>query len=660
MTSHARLGKEHGEPVNKPLQQLPGDELGFYGLVISAMAEGVVLQDANGILRASNPSAERILGLTKEQLSGLTSMDPRWRAIHEDGSPYPGETHPAMLCLRTGTPCSGVMGIHQPNGELKWISINSQPLLEGAEPKPYAVVSTFVDITERLRSEKALKEAKELFSKAFLASPEGIAISDLATGRYIEVNDAFVRLIGFERSELVGKSSLELHIWQHSERSVLVESLNERRMIRGQEMKFRTKSGRMVEVEVSAEVVRLGNQACLLGIVRDITDRKQLEEQLRQAQKMEAIGRLAGGVAHDFNNLLGVILGYAEMVLEKMPPFDPLRKSIEEINKASSHAAALTSQLLAFSRKQIVQARPIDLNAIVEKVRDLLQRVIGEHIELVTTFEIGLAKVLADPHQIEQVLLNLCVNARDAMPGGGTLSIETMKAKLDESFSEKYPELRPGTYVRISVKDTGQGVAKDILPYIFEPFFTTKESGKGTGLGLAMVYGIVKQAGGGILVRSDPGEGTCFDIYLPEATAFVMKDDVKPESNDKLTGSETLLLVEDASAMREVCCRLLQDAGYKVLDCANATEASAKAREHQGEIHLLLINVFLRGMTGKALAEKLIEIRPRARILYTCDYANEALLPSEGAGQRFDILAKPYTRKLLLEKVREVLDRLED
>lgn len=563
-----------------------------------------------------------------------------------------------MVSLRTGKPCAGVtMGIRKPEGELTWILINSQPLFKSGKKKPYSVLASFVEINDRMQGLRTLREVEQLFAKAFRASPEGISISTLAEGRYIEVNEAFLRITGFERRELIGRTALELNIWVDAEeRRSFIEQLQSGVGIHKREMSFRAKNGRVIQVEISAEVVEVGNQVCLLGITRDITEKDMLEQQLRQAQKMEAVGNLAGGVAHDFNNLLGVILGYSELALEGLNPLDPIRKSVEEIRKASNYAASLTRQLLAFSRKQMVQPVLMDLNLAISNVETLLRRLIGEHIELLTVLDGGLGKVVADPGQIEQIIMNLAVNSRDAMPDGGTLAIETRNTEIDEVFAEHHLGAQPGPYVQISVRDTGMGMDENVQAHIFEPFFTTKEPGKGTGLGLSTVYGIVKQSGGHIAVASQPGMGTSIAIYLPRAEMGVQVVEPEVRTVGPLYGWETVLLVEDAKELREIARIFMEHAGYKVLEAQDGLAALQMAEKHQGDIHLLLTDVMMPQIDGKKLAERLSAQRPTLRVLYTSGYTEDVTTRRGRIGTSVAFLPKPYTRISLLQKVREVLD----
>ena len=396
------------------------------------------------------------------------------------------------------------------DGSKVWL-LGSANLVEGAGGEPAVNEETFVDITER-------RNAEETFRKAFNANPEPITIATISEGRYIDVNESFLRVTGYSREEVIGHTSVELKFWQSLEdRTSFIEMLRKQGSVRELEITFRTKSGEIRTAVDSAEVIDVAGQECVIAIFRDITEQKTLEKQLRQTQKMEAVGQLSGGIAHDFNNLLGVIIGYSEILEHRLAPDDPLQKECLQIKKAGQSAASLTRQLLAFSRQQVLEPRVLDLNAIVLNVEKMLRRLIGEHIDLRTQLDPALGSVKADQSQIEQVIINLAVNARDAMAQGGKLIIETSNVVLDEDYARRHSPQLPGPYVLLSVADTGIGMDAETQARIFEPFFTTKELGKGTGLGLSTVYGVVRQSGGHIWVYSEPGQGTTFKIYLPRA-----------------------------------------------------------------------------------------------------------------------------------------------
>jgi signal transduction histidine kinase len=391
-------------------------------------------------------------------------------------------------------------------------------------------------------------------------------------------------------------------------------------------------------------------------LANEIAERKQLEEQLLQAQKMEAIGRLAGGVAHDFNNLLTAIIGYSQLALQRIPPDDPLRHDLDEIRKAGERAATLTRQLLAFSRKQVLQPKVLDLNAVVADTSKMLHRLIGEDIRFRTILDPAIKRVKADPGQIEQVLMNLAVNARDAMPDGGSLSIETANVYLDEEYARHHVEVQPSHYVMLAVSDTGCGMSSEILSHIFEPFFTTKEQGKGTGLGLAMVYGIVKQSGGHIWVYSEPGKGTTFKVYLPWAEEAAASEKSAAQQSALLpTGTETILLAEDDAQVREFASRVLSELGYKVIEAINGEQALKEA-EQATKIDILLTDMVMPYIGGKELSEKLRAIRPGIKVLFLSGYTENKILHQGMLDGDVAFLHKPFTPGELARKVREMLD----
>ena len=387
-----------------------------------------------------------------------------------------------------------------------------------------------------------------------------------------------------------------------------------------------------------------------------MTERTQLEAQFRQAQKMESVGRLAGGVAHDFNNLLTVIGGQAELVRMRLPLDNPLRERIGMVQDAAARAADLTKQLLAFSRKQVLEPKILDLNTVVEGVAPMLRRLIGEDVELLTRLAPDLGHVEADPGQLTQIIVNLAVNARDAMPGGGRLTIETDNVELDETFADRRAdEIRPGPYVMLAVSDTGVGMNEETRSHIFEPFFTTKEAGKGTGLGLATVYGIVKQSNGHVGVYSEPGQGTTFKIYLPRVAqpADVLSQEAATIEGG---GSETVLLVEDDERVRALACEVLGEHGYTVLEARHGTDALDITQRYHGAIHLLLTDVVMPGMGGRELATRLRRDRPQMKILYTSGYTADAIAHHGVLDDGEAFLSKPILPRVLASKVRETLD----
>jgi CheY-like chemotaxis protein len=385
-----------------------------------------------------------------------------------------------------------------------------------------------------------------------------------------------------------------------------------------------------------------------------------LEQQLRQAQKMEAVGRLAGGIAHDFNNLLGVIIGYSEIFEERLGQSDPLRPKAELIKKAGQRAATLTRQLLAFSRQQVLEPKVLDLNAVVADTLKMLQRVLGEDIELIMVPGPELGRIKADQGQIEQIIMNLAVNARDAMPHGGKLTISTVNEELDEVYARQHPAVVPGSYVMFAVSDTGCGMDRETQTHIFEPFFTTKELGKGTGLGLATVYGVVKQTGGYIWVYSEAGRGSTFKIYLPRIEEAMTASDPAKGGKEIGRGWETVLLVEDAQPLRELARELLEASGYTVLEAGSGAEAIQVAEQHLGPIHLLLTDVVMPGMDGPKVAECITRIYPGIKVLYASGYTDDAIVHHGVLDSGITLLQKPFTHATLTNKVREVLGVAEE
>jgi PAS domain S-box-containing protein len=400
-----------------------------------------------------------------------------------------------------------------------------------------------------------------------------------------------------------------------------------------------------------------GRPLGILGVTRDTAERKRLEKQLRKAQELEAIGRLSGGVAHDFNNILTAITGYSSFLLRKLDPDDPKRSDVDEIKQAADRAAALTQQLLAFSRKQVLQLQVLNLNSIVANTEKMLQRLIGEDIDLATLLDPNLGRVKADPGRIEQVIMNLAVNARDAMPQGGKLTIEATNAVLDEAYALRHVDVKPGRYVMLAVSDTGVGMDEEIQSHLFEPFFTTKEDGKGTGLGLPTVYGIVKQSNGHIWVYSELGRGTTFKIYLPRTDEAAEPIRREPVPTELARGSETILLVEDDDVVRGLASRALTENGYSVLQAPNGEEATQVCQRLEGPLHLLLTDVVLPGgMSGRDIADRVALLRPETKVLYMSGYTDDAIVHHGVMEPGIAFLGKPFTPTALLHKLRQLLD----
>jgi PAS domain S-box-containing protein len=513
-------------------------------------------------------------------------------------------------------------------------------------------------VKERERAAEALLESERAYRSTFDEAPVGIAHTSL-DGRLLRVNARLSALLDYVPSDLLAID--RTHLIHPDE--LLEDSVGRQQVLAGQveqfarEGRLRTRSGAFISVAVTVSLHRdsAGQPAYFISIITDISERRRLESQLRQAQKMEAVGRLAGGVAHDFNNLLTAILGFAAMLLEDLPPDDPNRSAIVEIQRAGQSAAALTKQLLAFSRLQILNPEVLDLNAVVRRIDALLQRVIGEDIDLVLRLAPRLDHISADAGQIEQVIMNLAINARDAMPTGGMLTIETATVELDRAHVVRHPGSRDGRHVMLAITDNGVGMTREVQAQIFEPFFTTKKRGDGTGLGLATVYGIVKQSGGWIWVYSEVGRGTTFKVYFP-VTNQPARVEPSADPQQPLGGHETILIAEDQAEVRMVASAVLQRSGYTVLEAASGEEALAIVQGHAGPIHLLLTDVVMPAMSGRELAEGVKTLRPDIRVLYASGYADDAIVRHGVLDADVAFIQKPFTPHTLNAKVRDVLD----
>jgi PAS domain S-box-containing protein len=508
---------------------------------------------------------------------------------------------------------------------------------------------------ERKRSETQLQESETRYRLLFESNPQAMWVFDTETLRFLAVNDAAVRRYGYSREEFLAMTLFDIRLPAEHDR--LREAL--RRRPEGPyfvaDMRHRRKDGTVIEVEIAVDTIPFGGRPAHLVSVQDVTERKRLEDQLRQSQKIEAVGQLAGGIAHDFNNLLTAITGYSDLLLEDLGPQDPRRHDLEEIRKAARRAASLTQQLLAFSRKQVLQPQVLDLNQVVANAEQLLRRLIGEHIALRTIADPALGTTKADPAQLEQVIVNLAVNARDAMPHGGQLTIETKNVDLDAAYTATHPAITPGPYVVLAVSDTGIGMDEDTRARMFEPFFTTKGPGKGTGLGLSTVHGIVNQSGGAIWVYSEIGKGTTFKIYLPRIAGKARPIGASAPPAALPRGTETVLLVEDEPALRAVARRTLERQGYVVLEASHGEMALDIAARHTGALDLLMTDVVMPGISGRELATRLVAARPRVRVLFTSGYTDDAIVHHGVLEAGIQFLQKPFTPSALARKVREVL-----
>jgi PAS domain S-box-containing protein len=507
------------------------------------------------------------------------------------------------------------------------------------------------------RFRRELAQREELFRLISENAADMIAVVDV-DGQRLYNSPSYQKMLGYSQEEL-GKTSAFDQIHADDRKGVMDAAAEARRTGRGRtvEYRIRHKDGRWLTLESTASVVtnRSGQVEKLVIVNRDITERKQLEEQLYRSQKLEAIGRLSGGVAHDFNNLLGLIIGYAEALQQRIPPEDPYREAVDEIQNAGKRAAALTQQLLAFSRKQVLEPRVLSLNTIITDVEKMLRRLVGEDIEMVLMLSPTTGTVKADRSQIEQVVLNLVVNARDAMPRGGKLTIETGRWRLDEATVSRHPYVIPGPYSMLKVTDTGCGMDAELQSHIFEPFFTTKEKGKGTGLGLATAYGVIKQSGGYIWVDSEVDKGTSFRIYLPEVTDTPeVIAEVKPVIA-ATSERRTILVVEDEPSLLKLTKNTLKGMGHTVFEAGDASEALAISRKTESAIDLLLTDVIMPGMSGKKLADTLLAEQPGIGVLYMSGYTDGEIATHGVLEEGTAILRKPFTRDELLRRVEDAL-----
>jgi two-component system cell cycle sensor histidine kinase/response regulator CckA len=553
-------------------------------------------------------------------------------------------------------PVSAEYRLFARDGRQVWVRDEAR-VVRVSEGSPLFVQGVLLDITDRKRFEEALQESETSFRLLFASNPHPMWVFDRQTLRFLEVNDAALAHYGYSHEEFLAMRLTDIH--PSEDVGVLTESLHPTveadsdRQLRP--WRHRLKDGRVIQVEVATHAFE--GRPDVLVVAHDVTERQFLQAQLLQSQKMEAIGQLAAGVAHDFNNLLGVITGYGELLLKDVAPGQAGRSRVEQILKAADRAAALTRQLLAFGRKQILQPEVLDLNAVLSDVENMLRRLIGEQIEVFTSFADDLGNVRADAGQMEQVILNLAVNARDAMPGGGKIIIETANVELDETYTRTHADARAGPHVMLGISDTGTGIDPSILAQIFEPFFTTKEEGKGTGLGLSTVYGIVKQSGGHIGVYTEPGRGTTFKVYLPRIDAMGGRPErvTQPTPSD-WSGTETILIVEDEESLRQMMREVLTSSGYSVIEATGAEEALVSLGSHPGPVHLLLTDVIMPRMNGKQLAATIHERFPATRVLYISGYTSEAMGHHEILEAPAHFLQKPFTVEALLQGVRHALD----
>ncbi|MFH1112970.1 MAG: PAS domain S-box protein [Pseudomonadota bacterium] len=546
------------------------------------------------------------------------------------------------------------------SGDWLWVLDRGKVVNRDAQGRPLRAVGTHLDITTRKSAEMALRQSEEKYRKILETIADGYHEADLA-GNLILVNDSLCEILGYSREELIGMNYRNL-MDEHNAQ-LTFQAYNEvfHTGVPNPEFSYQAfrKDGTRRDVSLSIALIRdaARNPVGFRGIFRDITERRQLEEQLRQAVKMEAIGRLAGGIAHDFNNLLTAIMGYTSMLSLEMPQEERVQRKLDQISRTAARAADLTRQLLAFSRKQVLEVSVLNFNNLIEDIESMLRRLIGEDIELTTDLRPGIGNVRADQGQLEQVVVNLAVNARDAMPGGGTLTIETCEVLLEEGYCASRTDVKPGEYVMLSISDTGDGMTPETCNQVFDPFFTTKEKGRGTGLGLSMAYGTIKQHGGHIAVYSEAGTGTSFKIYLPRVQESLSRHVPNAEPERRSRGTETILLVEDEETVRDLAGEALEMLGYRVLKASSPAEAVEIAANHPDRIDLLLTDVVLPRMDGKTLYVTLAAGRPEMKVLYVSGYTENFIVHRGILDPEVSFLQKPFTLDGVARKVRAVLDQ---
>lgn len=618
-----------------------------YRRLVDSNTIGIVITNLSGQVLEANDAYLNMVGCTRDELrEGVIRWDnltpPEYRA---------GDEAAVEQLRRTGIARSWEKEYQRKDETRVPVMIGIARLSESEG----TCIAYIVDLTDRRRAEESLRDSEARYRFLFESNPQPMWVFDKNTLGFLAVNEAACEHYGYSREEFRGMTIEDIRPTED------VPAL--RRFLETESpsgvWKHRKKDGTLIDVEISSNPLILDGREAQLILASDVTERRLLEQQFRQAQKMEAVGQLAGGVAHDFNNLLTVILGYTDLVATEIEKGSRLAESLDEIRKAGERAASLTRQLLAFSRKQVLEPRVLDLNALVADLGKMLHRLIGEDVRLVTALDPGVGRIRADAGQIEQIILNLAVNARDSMPRGGQLTIETSNIVLDEGYAGQYVAVRAGTYVMLAMTDTGTGMTAETKAHMFEPFFTTKGLGKGTGLGLATVYGIVKQSKGYVWADSELNRGTTFKVYLPVMEGASLDSSPPLPDASHPNGSETVLLVEDEKAIRTLTRKILESYGYSVLEADSGEAAFEMARSHKKPIHLLLTDVVMPDVGGRDLAKRIATILPSVRVLFMSGYTDDAIVRQGILADRVNFIQKPFTPDALARKVRKVLDLLD-
>ena len=625
----------------------------LFHLISENAADMIAVVDLEGRRIFNSLSYQKILGYSPEQLQESSGFE----QIHPDDRER--VKNAAKEARQTGAGTMLEYRFRHQNGN--WMVLESVASVirnQNGEPEKLVIVNR--DITERKKVQEALSRSEASFRSLVEGAPHGIYRATM-TGQFLEFNPALQRMLGYESAQELFKADLATQVFRNiADYQRMNEFLSESKELKDIEMEWKRANGEPIVVRCSGHRVDVkdGGPGYFEVFAEDVTEKRTLERQLRMAQKMEAIGRLSGGIAHDFNNLLGVIIGYSGVLKKSLDKSQPNYEYATEIEKAGQRAASLTRQLLAFSRQQVLTPSVLSMNSLVSDMEKMLPRLLGEDINVSLSLDPKLGNVKADQSQIEQVIMNLAVNARDAMPSGGKLRIQTANIEMDNAFTRDRPGSKVGSYVMLAITDSGTGMSAETIGHIFEPFFTTKGVGAGTGLGLATVYGVVKQSNGYIWVDSVLDKGSTFQIYLPRHLDTGQDSVAKPEiqSREKSTGSEMILLVEDAEPLRKLAQAFLESNGFRVLSAPSGEAALEIAARHSGIFDLLLTDVVMPGMNGRVLAEQLSMRQPGLKVLFMSGYTDSFIAGHGVLQMGTNLLHKPFTEEIFISKVREVLD----